>query len=808
MTNTPPLAGAPDQRTALRTRRLSSEDLPVRPLPFPPSHEGTATITTIDTPEFRAKRAAASFLTRANHFQITQLSVAEPDTRTAWEIVSANVPRHDADSGPRNWSDQTPLELAVQFDLVPMAPAFARLCRETQRSSFDLDFFMRSPKPSIMLDLPFALVPVGGFDHGSQIITVATSVPYIDYLLPPSWKQAIAVAYKRRRVAFVYVPPDSMRRFLESYGGHTGFELCKIVWPDVETLSNDDTQIPVPRAQLEEVTPYIDVQLCQPRDEALEIFPMQAQTQWKMIPVYGSRSGALVTLAVASMPDVQQKQTIKGKFGARSGTGANQASLRIQYVLGDADQINQVVARGESARVDTDAIIRRLAEQVESKGGTTGGGAISMSEINMDSLVAVSKGESDDADFTAVMLLHCIIAKAVDLGASDVIISCAEHPPTKPGADAIPYTWVRYMVDGRTRNHQSNFPASLAQLLINTVRVSAQIESGRLQKAADGAFSIRYGGVRWDLRVNVQNNAHGEFTTLRLQNASTPIRTFEELGMRERERRILTNAGNRAVGFMVICGATGAGKSNTIWRFIEDLDRDSKNIITLEEPVERKLDRVQQVPIGTNEHNTFVNGLRAALRQAPHIIMVGETRDLATMEAGLAACATGHFVGTTLHANTAASAPTRLLNMGGFEGMNNRANTLADSSYAIFAQRLVRKLCPDCSIEVPMVDEAQLRELGVREDCLPRFARYKTMRDKRKGGCPKCQSVGEKGRTGIYEAILCTNPVKEAIRTLQPAERLREMQREQGGDTIFEQGIDLLGAGRISLSECMYLMQE
>ena len=810
MQTSPPINGSNGHADAalVRTRRLNLEGRLPAPLPFPPSFEGSATVSTIDTPEFRAKRAAASFLVRANHHQINQLSVADPENVVDWETISANVPKHDAASGPRNWLDATPLELAVQLSLVPMAAGFARLCRETQRNPFDLDFFMRAPKPSPMLDLPFALVPVGGFAHESQIITMATCVPYIDYLLPASWKQAIATAYKRKRVAFVYCPPDSMRRYIESYGGPSKFEVFTMAWPDVPTLPNDDAKIQVPKALLEDstATPFIDVQLCQPRDEALEIFPVVAQTQRRMIPVFGNRAAGLLTLACAAIPDVQKKGEIRNMYGA--ATGAHQSALRIFYVLGDADQINSVVARGESARVDTNAIIRRLAEQAESKGNSTGGVGVTMAEIDMNTLVAASKGESDDADFTASMLLQCVLAQGIDWGANDVIISAAEHPPTKSGEDATPYTWVRYKVDGRCRDHASNFPASLAPLLINTVKVAAGINPGRMQKGMDGAFSVRYSGIRWDLRVNVQNNANGEFTTMRLQNASVPIRTFEQLGMRAREIQILINAGNRAVGFMVICGATGAGKSNTIWRWLMNLDLDTKNVITLEEPVERKLDRVQQVPIGTNEYNTFVEGLRAALREAPDIIGVGETRDLATMEACLTACATGHFVSTTLHANTACSAPGRLLNMGEIEGMNNRAYTLAEAAYAFFAQRLVRLLCPECSVEAPKPSDDELMTLGVRPDCLPRFSKFETIRAKRKGGCPKCQGAGEKGRTGIYEALVCTAPVKEAIRTMQPAERLRQLQREQGGDTIFEQGIDLLGAGRISLTECMYLAQE
>ncbi len=796
-----PLAGDSDQRTAFRTRRFVSDTLT----------PGMASdIEIIDTPEFKARRAAASFLARAHYYQIKQLaefaalSVPDPSARSEWEFVRANLTQHDAASGPRNWEDQNPLELAAQFDLAPLAPAFAKLCREAQRSPFDLDFFMRAPKPSPMLNLPFALVPVGGFGSGCQTITLATCEPYIDYLLPASWRAAIASVYKRQRVAFVYTPPDAMRRYLEFYGGHSKFEVYALEWPEAAALPpGEHARLPVPKGQFEEATPFIDVQMCQPRDEAVEMFPIQAQTQRRMIPVYGSRAAGVLTLAVAAVPDAQQKNVIKGVFGARAGT---QGNLRISYVLGDAEHINSVVARGESARVDVDAIIRRLAEQQEAK-GSSGGGNLSLAEIDVNALVAVSKGEVDDEDYNAVMLLHSILGGAVDLRANDVMISHHEHPPTQPGEEAKPYTRVRYKVDGKMRNHHCTFPRTLATLLINTVKVSSGINPGKLLSAADGAFSVRYCGVRWDLRVNVQNTIHGELATMRLQNASVPIRSFEELGMQERERLILENAGNRAVGFLVICGATGAGKSNTIWRLIENQDRDSKNIISLEQPVERKLDKVEQVPIGTNELNTFVDGLRAALREAPDMIIVGETRDLETLEAGMTASETGHFVATTLHASTAASAPNRLLNMGGPEGMNSRAFSLADQAYAFFAQRLVRLLCPHCALEAPMPDAASLRNLGVPAADLPRFVRFPTMRQRRKGGCPQCASVGEKGRTGIYEAILVTREVKEAICTLQSSERMTEIQREQGGRTIFEQGIEMLGAGRISLEECMYLLK-
>jgi general secretion pathway protein E len=272
----------------------------------------------------------------------------------------------------------------------------------------------------------------------------------------------------------------------------------------------------------------------------------------------------------------------------------------------------------------------------------------------------------------------------------------------------------------------------------------------------DGRATVCVGDRVIDLRLATMPTSHGERVVVRLLDKSARLYQLAEIGMeptiRERFHRLI----QIEHGLILVTGPTGSGKSTTLYAALQELDTSTRNAVTLEDPIEYQLDGISQTQINTKKGMTFASGLRSVLRQDPDIIMLGEIRDRETAVMAIQSALTGHMVFSTLHTNDAASAVTRLLDLG------IEPYLVSSSLLAVLAQRLVRRICPDCSGGV---------------------------------SCPSCRGTGYRGREGIYELLVVTDPIRELIQARAHASTIRDAAVAEGMKLLREDGIRKVEAG-------------
>jgi general secretion pathway protein E len=263
------------------------------------------------------------------------------------------------------------------------------------------------------------------------------------------------------------------------------------------------------------------------------------------------------------------------------------------------------------------------------------------------------------------------------------------------------------------------------------------------------------------------------------------------MGLTRDKLEIFQGLINKNSGILLVTGPTGSGKTTTLYAAISRINSTEKNIITIEDPIEYELRKVGQIQINPKTDLTFARGLRSILRHDPDIIMVGEIRDLETVEIAVQASLTGHLVFSTLHTNDAAGALTRLVEMG------VEPFLIASSLLAAVAQRLVRTICPFCK-EIYRPDKATLKELGLPEDQM--FYRGK--------GCKKCMDTGYRGRTGIFELLVLDNEIRDLVKASADSVTIKQAGMRKGMTTLFEDGLKKVQSGVTTLDEVMRVSQE
>jgi general secretion pathway protein E len=309
----------------------------------------------------------------------------------------------------------------------------------------------------------------------------------------------------------------------------------------------------------------------------------------------------------------------------------------------------------------------------------------------------------------------------------------------------------------------------------------------------DGRCSVRIGQREIDLRVSTVPTSYGERAVLRILDKSTGLLTLEELGFFEKERQVFDKMINHSHGVIFVTGPTGSGKSTTLYACLNRIDSREKNVMTVEDPIEYQLEGISQMQVSSKKGMTFVNSLRHILRQDPDVIMVGEVRDRETAAMAIQSSLTGHLVFSTLHTNDAAGAISRLLDFG------VEPYLVSSSLICVLAQRLVRKICPDCKqVYEPLPHE--LRELGIAEDI--RNTKFYTG-----SGCAKCFETGYRGRTGIYELMVITEEIREMVYQRQTAGTIKKKALEQGMQTLRMDGTRKVLDGTTAIAEVLRVTQ-
>ncbi len=395
----------------------------------------------------------------------------------------------------------------------------------------------------------------------------------------------------------------------------------------------------------------------------------------------------------------------------------------------------------------------------------------------------VSKVEGQtslDVVFGERKLINAMLAEAIKEGASDIHIETFEKSLV-----------IRFRVDGTL--HEMLRPGrKLASLLVSRIKVMARLDIAEKRVPQDGRIALLLGGRAIDVRVSTMPSAWGERVVLRLLDKNQARLTLERLGLSLELTAQLRQLLHKPHGIFLVTGPTGSGKSTTLYAGLQELNNHSRNILTVEDPIEYMIEGIGQTQVNTRVGMTFARGLRAILRQDPDVVMVGEIRDTETAEIAVQASLTGHLVLSTLHTNTAVGAITRLQDMG------VEPFLLSSSLTGVMAQRLVRTLCSDCRQAAPATDEEK-RLMGISDTHAVTLYHPQ--------GCPACNHKGFRGRTAIHELIVVDATLRDLIHR-QAGELELERYVRQHSAGIRSNGIEKVLAGETSLDEVLRVTME
>ena len=390
-------------------------------------------------------------------------------------------------------------------------------------------------------------------------------------------------------------------------------------------------------------------------------------------------------------------------------------------------------------------------------------------ELSLDKLIARAE------EAPVVKLVDLIIRQAIGERASDIHI--------EPFKDRIS---LRYRIDGKL--YEIPPPAKHLHLpLVSRVKILAKLDIAEKRLPQDGAILVRIDERPIDIRVSMIPTIYGEKAVLRILDRGGVMLNLNYLGFDTTQLEHVRKAIFSPYGLVLITGPTGSGKSTSLYAILNEIKSPSKNIVSVEDPVEYKMDEINQVQVKPEIGLTFAAALRSFLRQDPDIMMVGEIRDLETAQICIRSALTGHLVLSTIHTNDAPAAISRLMDIGIEPYM------LAPSLLAIIAQRLVRKLCPDCKIAYEPTS-AQLKGAAIKAELIY-GAKLK--------GCPKCNNAGYKGRTCIVEVLPVTLEIQDKINQRATFQKIREVARAAGMQTLYESGIKKVESGETSLEEVL-----
>lgn len=379
----------------------------------------------------------------------------------------------------------------------------------------------------------------------------------------------------------------------------------------------------------------------------------------------------------------------------------------------------------------------------------------------------------DDAPI--IRLINAILSQAVREQASDIHVETFEDRLS-----------VRYRVDGVLSEVLSP-KRMLAPLLVSRLKVMAKLDIAEKRVPQDGRISVKIAGHAVDIRMSTIPSAHGERVVLRLLDTAAGQLQLSQLAMNEQVHAGYKKHLHSPHGIILVTGPTGSGKTTTLYAGLAEINETSRNILTIEDPVEYMLPGIGQTQVNAKVEMTFARGLRAILRQDPDVVMVGEIRDLETAEIAVQASLTGHLVLSTLHTNTAIGAVTRLQDMG------IEPFLLSSSLLGVMSQRLVRLLCNDCKEEVePNAAERQTLRLADGEEATVCHA----------VGCERCKYTGYRGRTGIYELIEVDDAMRALIYDRASEQEITTLARKRYPG-IETDGLRRILAGETSIEEVL-----
>ncbi|HVS53895.1 MAG TPA: type II secretion system ATPase GspE [Opitutaceae bacterium] len=487
--------------------------------------------------------------------------------------------------------------------------------------------------------------------------------------------------------------------------------------------------------------------------DTLELVPRAFAARHRVLPL--AREGGRLRVAIADPLDTDGVDAL-----------GHLLKLPIDPVVATDDEITAAIDRfyGKDAN-SIDDLLNDL-----SVGGANGEAA-----VTTEAHTAADASDTD-ADAPIIRLVHQIILEAIQRRASDIHLEPLEKRFR-----------VRYRIDGVLLEVE-NPPKRLQLSIVSRLKIMANISIAEKRVPQDGRIQINAGGKQLDLRVSSLPTAHGESIVMRILDKEGLQLGLPELGFFSDDAATFEKLITLPDGILLVTGPTGSGKTTTLYGCLHYINKPDRKIITVEDPVEYQLNGINQVPVRHDVGMTFASALRAMLRQAPNIVMVGEIRDLETAEIAINASLTGHMVFSTLHTNDAPGAVTRLIDIG------VKPFLVSTSLRAVMAQRLVRKICPHCKRPcVPDAKELRALNLGGAQLADAAFARG--------DGCAECNATGYRGRMGIFEIFVVNEEIQRMIYEHVGTAQLREKARALGMRTMREDGARKVIAGLTTIEE-------
>ena len=494
--------------------------------------------------------------------------------------------------------------------------------------------------------------------------------------------------------------------------------------------------------------PHVELDLLDIDRSLFDLFTFEFIKRYKIVPVSMSIEGRLL-IATAKPLDCASMSAIH-----------SQLVCPVDFVLVPSTQIDRYVD-SISAIISTTAAL----DDLNTEGDTT------LFSTHTDEIV-----ENDVVNNPSVRLVDSIIKGAVPYRASDIHIEPFEK-----------VVKVRYRIDGDLQE-RAEFPINSYSAISARIKILAGLDIAERRIPQDGRINMTIGGKEFDFRVSSLPTVFGEKFVIRVLDKTSFRFTREDLGFSEKENVLIDKMLAKPHGIILLTGPTGCGKSTTLYSFLKEINTSAVNIVTVEDPVEYMMTGINQTQVNTKANMTFSAALRSILRQDPDIIMIGEMRDEETAEIAVRAAITGHLVFSTLHTNDAPGAITRLEDMGVADYL------VADALAGVIAQRLVKRLCPECK----MKDKTTPKEMEMLDIPAP-------MTIYRPRGCQFCNGTGYKGRIAVHEIMYMNENMRAAVVREKNLEVLRDLARQNGMVTLRNSCFELVEKGITSIQELMTL---
>ena len=580
-----------------------------------------------------------------------------------------------------------------------------------------------------------------------------------------------------------YITPEQLKKASEEQkmkGGRLESNLVRLGYiKEDELLSFLSAQYRVPSVKISkmEVNPNV-----------IKLVPSSLSKKYFILPI--NRVGPKLTLAMADPSNIVVIDEIKfmtgfnvepvvaseteiidaiKKYYGGGGSVAGMGSVSFQASDFDLDDEN-VTSSGDGLVLGDDVVdVEDFNKLVH--------GAVDNVEVVEGQQNPLE--DSFEMEGPIIKIVNGILIKAIKLGASDVHFEPYERTFR-----------VRYRIDGVMRREMS-LPTQIKNAMTSRLKIMARLDIAEKRLPQDGRIKLRMGkGREMDFRVSTIPILFGEKVVLRLLDKSALQLDMTKLGFEESSLADLKAAIHRPVGMMLVTGPTGSGKTTTLYSALSELNKETENIITAEDPIEYNFMGINQVQMHEEIGLTFASSLRSFLRQDPDIIMVGEIRDFETAQIAVQAALTGHLVLSTVHTNDAPGTVTRLIDMG------IEPFLISSAVILILAQRLIRKICMDCR-EPTKVHPQLLIDLGVPPDEVKSFPVYKGK------GCPICNNTGYKGRVGLYEVMPMREEVKELVLSRASTSEIKKEAIRLGMKTLRQSGIMKIKDGVTTIEEVL-----